>query len=143
MFDARVVERLISQYNKKPRLIIAVDFDDTVFDYHKQGHEFAFVISLIKRCKALGFYIVMFTASQTHRYPFIRQYMSDLGIEIDGINENVVPGLEFGTTTKMYYNVLLDDRAGLGQAYRTLDNVVSQIEEHNQINDTNETPIAA
>lgn len=143
MFDHRIVDRLIKQYNSTPRLIIAVDFDDTVFDFHNQGHEYAFVISLIKRCQAVGFYIVMFTASREERFSLIEAHMMGLGIKVDAINKNPVPGLDYGNNSKMFYNVLLDDRAGLGQAYRTLDNLVSQIEEYNQLNDTIKTSIAA
>lgn len=143
MFDNRIIDRLIKQYNSTPKLIIAVDFDDTVFDFHNQGHEYAFVISLVQRCQALGFYIVMFTASREERFSLIEAHMMGLGIKVDAINKNPVPGLDYGNNSKIFYNVLLDDRAGLGQAYRTLESVVARIELQNQINDTNKTAIAA
>jgi hypothetical protein len=38
---------------------------------------------------------------------------------VEAINENL-PGLKFGTTTKPYANLYLDDRAGIDQALDVL-----------------------
>jgi hypothetical protein len=36
--QANVVKRLISEWDTHGKLIIDYDFDNTVFDYHSEGH---------------------------------------------------------------------------------------------------------
>jgi hypothetical protein len=126
-FDTiKASDRLYAEWKKHPRLIIACDFDDTVYDTHQKGHTFDQVIDLLKECKRLNFYVVMFTASKVERYPLIEKHMQELGIEIDGINKNVIE-LPFGNNGKIYANIFLDDRAGLFQAAMTLLRVIDRI----------------
>ena len=51
---------------------------------------------------------------------------------IDAINENVIDPEEsgFGESRKIFFNILLDDRAGLGQAYNILDQLLVEIEQY-------------
>ncbi len=122
-------KRLKKEYDTHKKLIVAVDFDDTVFDFHNAGHDYMQVINLIRRCQNLGFYIVLFTGTHPDKWLNQAAYLKDKGIKVICVNENPIP-LPFGNHGKMYYNILLDDRAGLGQAYTILDIVVSQIEEN-------------
>ena len=119
--------RLYSEWEKHPKLLIACDFDDTIFDFHERGSDHKMVIELLKKCNELGFYVTLFSASKPERYDFMRNYMKELGVKIDAINENVIQ-LPYGNNGKIYYNILLDDRAGLGQAYTTLQTVIQMIE---------------
>lgn len=121
------VSRLLTEYRKHDRLIIAVDFDDTVFDFHETGAEYSGVFDLLYRCKKLGFYIVIFSASEPCRHNSMSVYMKSRGIEVDSVNTNPIP-LPYGNHGKIYYNILLDDRAGLGQAVEILEQVVSYVE---------------
>jgi hypothetical protein len=50
-------------------------------------------------------------------------------ITIASINENPID-LPFGNNGKIYYNILLDDRAGLGQALDTLNKTIELIHIH-------------
>lgn len=124
------VQRLLKEYREHGKLIIAVDFDDTVFDFHSAGHRYDRVIALLKRCQALGFYIVLFTGSHPDKYAMQIEYLILRGISIKHVNQNPIP-LPFGNHGKMYYNCLLDDRAGLGHAYVILSSVVAEIEKEN------------
>jgi predicted mannosyl-3-phosphoglycerate phosphatase (HAD superfamily) len=122
------VERLLGQYAKTPRLILAVDWDETLFDFHRKGYAFPRAINLIKRAQDLGFYIVIFTASKTERHAEIIQHCETLGITPDSINRNVIPS-EYGNDgAKIFYNLLIDDRSGLGQALDILENTLDRIE---------------
>lgn len=125
--DHMGVDRLLADHYKYKKLIVAVDFDDTVFDYHQQGHYYDWVFSLLRRCKKLGYYVTVFTASPVDRHLFIEEHMLSEGIKIDSINRNPIP-LPYGNNGKIFYNILLDDRAGLGQACQILDEVLSRIE---------------
>lgn len=110
------------------RLIVAVDFDDTVFDYHKVGLDAMEVIQLLRECKQLGFYLILFTAApKVDDWAVQRQYMRDIGCAVDTVNANVME-LPFGNDGKPYFNIMLDDRAGLGQAYDVLTRVITLIQ---------------
>jgi len=117
---SKIVQRLHKEYKKHPKLIIAVDFDDTVYDFHGGGAHHDRVQQALLKCNELGFYVVLWTASAPERFAFMREYMQDIGVHISAINENPIE-LPFGNHKKMYYNILLDDRAGLGQSLDALE----------------------
>lgn len=122
--------RLLNDYRRHESLVVAVDFDNTIYDFHNKGYIFDNVISLIKDCNELGFKVVIFSSSPKSRHAFIRKHCEEIGIKIDGINEDVVDftkGGEINAGGKIYYNIFLDDRAGLGQAYDTLNSLVQSI----------------
>ena len=119
--------RLIREYKKHPKLIIALDFDDTVYDFHKTGNNYDEVLDLVRRCQKHGFYIMLFTGSDPDRHLSQAAFLLENGIVVDSVNQNPIP-LPYGNAGKPYFNILLDDRAGLGQAYRTLFCLVTMIE---------------
>jgi len=121
------VVRLFNEWKKHPKLIVACDFDETVYDTHNRNTSHTMVLNLLKKCKELGFYVVVFTASKVERYPFIKEFFQKNGIEVDGINQNVID-MQYGNNGKIYANIFLDDRAGLGQAYTTLLTVANLAE---------------
>ena len=126
----RCVDRLHAEYQKHPRLIVAVDFDDTVFNFHNYPDtDYDRIKAVLKRCAALKFYIVCFTASPINRYSFIREhFLHEYKIPLDGINQNVIDSL-YGKNGKIYFNILLDDRAGLSQALEILEQLLNKIEQ--------------
>lgn len=119
-------ERLRWEYIKHGRIIVAVDYDDTLFPYHNKDNTHNQIIDLLKICANLDFYIVIFTASAPERYLEIEEYCRKIELGIDSINKNPIP-LKFGNHGKIYYNILLDDRAGLASAYNTLKRLVDEI----------------
>lgn len=121
------VARLVREHAKHPRLCIAVDFDDTIFNYHDKDFSLeanelnhAVVLNLLRECYQRGFYLTIFTASVPERFPMMLDYCKLMGFEAHSINKNAVENLPFGNHGKVYYNILLDDRAGLGSAVETL-----------------------
>jgi hypothetical protein len=118
--------RLFREYKKHKQLIIAVDFDDTVYDYHSQGTNHQMTLELLKECSDLGFHMVIWTASVPTRYEMMLEFFKMHKINIASINKNPID-LPFGNNGKMYYNILLDDRAGLYSAYLTLKATVKMI----------------
>ena len=108
--------RLLNDYHKHRNLIVAFDFDNTIYDYHQKGGSFDDVVGLLRECSEVGFTMVLFTANESvDKLSFCKQYCTQKGIRIDYINESPVMN-----TKKPYYNILLDDRAGLQEAYETL-----------------------
>lgn len=120
------MDRLFNEWQEHGKLIIATDFDDTVFDFHKQGHAYNRVIGLLKECQELDFHIIILTGSHPDCWPMQTRYLEDRGIKVAAINSNPFP-LPFGNHGKPYFNLLLDDRAGLGQACITLEAVLDRI----------------
>ena len=116
LYDDLCIQRLTKEWLEYGKIIVAVDFDDTIYDFHGRGYEYNEIVESIKIAKVVGAYICIFTGSNPDKYDFIRQYCQEkFGFPIDSINENPIP-LPFGNNGKMYYNILLDDRAGLRQA---------------------------
>lgn len=124
------VERLYAEYKKHGQLIVAVDFDETIFPYKDKNVKYTKVIDLLRDCFGFGFYIVIYTASDPKRFPKMKEYLEQYGIAVSAVNKNPIK-LPFGNHGKMYYNILLDDRAGLSSAYNVLREVVEKIKVEN------------
>lgn len=119
--DPAMVARLVREWGKHRRLIIAVDFDDTVYPYRVEDPSgYGRRIALLRMCQGLGARVVVWTASNPDRYPMIREYLEERGLRVDAVNENA-PGLPFGNWGKIYANIYLDDRGGLAEAEATLE----------------------
>jgi hypothetical protein len=118
--EDNIYKRLLTEYEKYGTLIVAVDFDGTISDFHNEGLTFDKVISLLKDCNRLGFRLVIYTANND--YELIQSRCETLGIKIEGINKQLLP--EFTDRGKLYYNILLDDRSGLPTAYKILRRLV-------------------
>lgn len=131
--DYRAIERLVNDYIKHGQLIIAYDYDNTVFDYHEKGYRFEKIIELLRECKPYAKFIV-YTHSNDDRHDEIRAYLDENDIPYDTINEGIVwvNGKEEG---KIFYSHLLDDRAGLRSAYIILDKAIDIIKMNPQTTD--------
>lgn len=117
------VERLSTEWNTHGKIVIAVDFDDTLHPW-KFASVNPNVVRIIKDAKRIGAYIVIWTACDEARYPEIRHVCSSLGLEIDAIND-VPLDLPYGKGRKIYYNILIDDRAGLENALDILQKAMN------------------
>lgn len=124
--DANVIERLVSEWTRYGRLVVAYDYDNTVYDYHQAGLVFRDVPQLLRECRAMGAYLIVFTACGEDQYPAIRSYLEEQDIPFDAINENP-PFVPVASGRKIYCNILLDDRAGLGSAYRCLKSALEMM----------------
>lgn len=119
------VNRLIYEYNTHKSIIVAYDFDNTVYDYHNKGFKYDDVINLIRECKREGFHLVVFTSCNDDRMEFIKNYLVENNIPFDYINET--PDFIPFKGRKIYYNILPDDRAGLSSAYEDLWKLIYDI----------------
>jgi hypothetical protein len=110
------LQRLVDEWVKHERLIIAVDFDDTICPFGLVTSEHTMRMdrtrALLRHCVQLGARIVIHTASDPDRYAFIRRFCTECDIPVEAINQNL-PGLKYGTASKPYANIYLDDRAGI------------------------------
>lgn len=117
-------QRLEDEYKKYGKLIFCVDFDDTVYDFHKIGRTYDDVIDLLKRWENHS-EVIFFTGNGEDKYPQIEQYLQEKGIKYKGINCD--SSVAFGGR-KVYANVYIDDRGGLPSVYCMLNKLISRIE---------------
>jgi hypothetical protein len=115
--------RLIEEYKKYGSLVVAYDFDDTVFDFHRKGRQYGDVVKLLRELKSIYCYLICWTGQEDT--DFVKSYLKENHIPFDVCNEN--PPFYTSSARKVYANVYLDDRAGLRQVYDELTNVVSTI----------------
>lgn len=108
--------RLLNEYNQYKSLVIAYDFDNTIYDFHKKGETYFDVIKLLQELKDSGCFMICFTANSDNE--FVVNYLKDNDVPFDAINEN--PPFFKSNSRKIYFNALLDDRAGLVQVYSEL-----------------------
>jgi hypothetical protein len=50
--------RLIEEYKTHGSLVVAFDFDDTVYDFHKKRRLYNDVIDLLKKLKSINCYLI-------------------------------------------------------------------------------------
>ncbi|MBO0934378.1 hypothetical protein [Fibrella aquatilis] len=117
------LNRLKQEYARYGSLVIAVDFDNTLYDYHQQGLDCSEIIELLHQLKRINCTIVVWTASESTA--FIKTYCQEHNIPIDSINTN--PPFFTSSSPKIYYNELLDDRAGLAESYHRLLALVTYV----------------
>jgi hypothetical protein len=119
--------RLIEEYRNYGSLVVAFDFDDTVYDFHKKGRIYNDVIILLKKLKSINCYLICWTGQED--LEFVSNYLTANKIPFDSINEN--PPFHKLRSKKVYANVYLDDRAGLNQVYNELTKIVEYADRNN------------
>lgn len=115
--------RLKEEYEKYGSLVIAFDFDDTVYDFHKKGRLYPKVIQLLKDLSSIGCHLICWTGNEDKE--FISNYLISNNIPFNDINENAI--FTGSKSRKIYANAYLDDRAGLIQVYEELTKLVTII----------------
>lgn len=114
-------ERLWAEYQKYGSLIVAVDFDDTLYDFHKQGHSYELVRQLVRDLYAANCHIIIWTGNQDTE--FVKGFLLENDIPYHSINEDSKDGMDYtggNPPRKLYANVYVDDRAGLEYVYNDL-----------------------
>lgn len=123
--DVNCIKRLVSEYERYGSIIVAFDFDNTVYDYYQKGDTFGHIIDLIRECHRMKFHLIVFTSCNDDRFPEIKEYLTTNNIPFDSLNET--PDFIPFKGRKVYFNILLDDRAGLKSAYEILWKVIYSI----------------
>ncbi len=113
------VEKLISVYKEHGKIIIGVDFDDTIYPFTKVAYIEArchMLTELLKELRDVAT-LCLYTVAATDVLHYKEYIMQLKGIKPDFINESPV---KLGDGTKPFFNILLDDKAGLNEAIKTL-----------------------
>lgn len=124
--------RLERDYLKFGSLTIGLDFDGTIYDYHKLGYTHEKVIKLVQDLHFIGCKIVVWTCNND--IDFVKLHLHKKNIPYDGINTD---GIYLGWgSRKPFFSALLDDRAGLDSVYRDLKKLVDKYKKHASKNTT-------
>lgn len=118
----KLLERLIYEYHNRSNIIIGVDFDDTIRDYQSRK-VIEPVVSIVKECKALGFVICLYTCREKEMLLEALDYCDKWEIPYDYVNQSPV----LVRSRKPFFNILLDDRAGLNESLELLKNFINYI----------------
>ena len=121
--EAYAFSRLIDHYNTHGRIIVAYDIDDTVRPYYSGSCE---KVKSVLRAAAqyLNCYFIAYTCNPNIEK--IKEYLKEEELPFDSINENA-PFAPNYTGGKLFYNIFLDDKAGLAEATERLEDLIHYI----------------
>lgn len=115
--------KLKNVYREHRSLIIAVDFDDTLYDWKNKGWDNDYVVNLVKRARvALNAQLILFTCREGDLLNEALEYCDLVGIKLDYVNESPKYG-----SRKPFYNVLLDDKACLPECCEVLERLINEV----------------
>ena len=118
--DHILLNQLIKAYKQHGKIIVGVDFDDTVFPFNKDEENVnrcARVVELLKINRDI-ITICLFSVADKQSLIYKEHIMDLYGIKPDYINES--PIVKWGVCNKPYFNIQLDDKAGLNEALETI-----------------------
>jgi len=121
-------ERLYNEWKTHGKILIAADWDSTIEHWPTivNDEDRKEVIELLQAAYNIGAYITIWTACKPDRFEEIQKRCDELKIPISSINKNPID-LPYGNHGKIFYNILLDDRAGLLEAMNNLRVVMNEI----------------
>lgn len=118
-------KRLWEEYHKYNGLIVCVDFDNTLYDFHKKGYSYPLLKKLVKDLYDIGCHIIIWTGNQDEQ--LVHDYCVEHEIPFHSINEDAPVALSLYKKNgempprKIFANVYIDDRIFLEEAYKQLD----------------------
>ena len=110
----RQLSVLLEQYERHGKIIVAFDFDDTVKPF--RGEKCYNVIQLIRDLRPYA-HLICFTARTPENQTEAERFLKENYIPFDYINREWTGKKIEG---KLFYNQLLDDKAGLYESYTIL-----------------------
>ncbi len=130
--EDKYLQRLYQEWTQYGKVIIGVDFDDTISPWKFKDpmslEKIDKTIQILRVAHETGAYIVIFTACSADRYEEIQAYCEKVKLPIDTINKTPFDIPEgYGRGGKIYANVFLDDRAGLDQALDMLETAMYMV----------------
>ena len=118
----RQLDVLMEQYKKHGKIIVAFDFDDTVSPF--RGEDCGMVMELIRNLRPHA-HLICFTARTPDRHGQVAEYLKANDVPYDYINKEW-DGREI--CGKLFYNQLLDDKAGLYDSFLILKEFLECVE---------------
>jgi hypothetical protein len=120
--DTTAFQRLLEEYKKHGSLYIGFDFDNTIYDVHGLGDTFPEMVKLLHDLKSINCKLILFTCREGNELQEAVEYCKSIGIVPDYVNESPL-----FKTRKPFFNVLLDDRAGLAYTFEMCKSLVLKV----------------
>jgi MoaA/NifB/PqqE/SkfB family radical SAM enzyme len=116
------INRLVKEWIKNEKLIIACDIDDTILPFNEEiKNNCDKMVELILECQKEGIIFLINTARSKKQLENIVDRVESLGIKVDGVNQmHKEWNKDYGINGKLYANIFLDDRSGFMESYWTL-----------------------
>ena len=124
--------RLVTEWLKNGKIIIACDLDDTIIPYNDEIKDNCqIMVELILECQKEGIIFLINTARSEYQLQKAKEQVEELGIVVHGINK-MHEGWDkpYGLNGKLYANIFLDDRGGFWDSYWTLSNALTIIKQN-------------
>jgi hypothetical protein len=115
------ISRLLNKWEKEKKIIIGIEYQDLIPSPQGKPND-AEIISLLRKCQDEGAYLVLFTVEPTDRYPNLLNQCKLRGLTISSINTNLI---DLPVGSKVYVDILLDNHAGLSEAFNILEEALS------------------
>ncbi len=123
------VRKIVGAWLKHNKLIICVDFDETIFPWYTYQEKVCnLVIDTIKEAESLGAYLILYTCRNGERLTEAIDYCNKFNIKFDSINPTT-PFKE-GLSLKPYCNIMLDDKSGLIESLQILQKSIELYREY-------------
>lgn len=119
--------RLVTEWLKNGKIIIACDLDDTIIPYNEEIKDNCKkMVDLILECQKEGIIFLINTARSKHQLIKAKEQVEELGIVVHGVNEmHDWWDKTYGLNGKLYANIFLDDRGGFDCTYETLSTALA------------------
>lgn len=130
-YTEECVEKLVRTYFTRGYLIIAFDFDDAILS-SEPDFKCCTLVLLVNRCKHdINCQLILYTCRFSNRgdganLRYAIDVCKKLDIEPDFVNEHAWEDYR-GLNGKVFYDIFLDDKAGLGQACEILELALNRI----------------
>jgi len=124
--------RLVTEWLKNDKIIIACDLDDTIIPYNEEIKDNCkIMVDLILECQKEGIIFLINTARSEYQLQKTKEQVEELGIKVHGINK-MHEGWDkpYGLNGKLYANIFLDDRVGFWDSYWTLSNALTIVKQN-------------
>lgn len=127
------VEMLLKRFKQHGKIILGVDFDDTIFPYTEHDAVIAerceVVLDLVRQAKPYC-HICLWTLGDYWSVRYKTEIMKLNNITPDYINASP---FEIEGVRKPYFNLLLDDNAGLNEAMEILEEFITVMIDYHTI----------
>jgi hypothetical protein len=124
--------RLVTEWLKNGKIIIACDLDDTIIPYNDEIKDNCqIMVDLILECQKEGIIFLINTARSEYQLQKAKEQVEELGIVVHGINQ-MHEGWDkpYGLNGKLYANIFLDDRGGFWDSYWILSNALTILKQN-------------
>ena len=108
-----LLNRLHKQYKEHGKLLIAFDFDDTVYPFTWPDELLKPIRDILLLARKQGHDLICYTANDD--LESVSEFLTYHGIAPDYYNRSPV-----ASNGKIFYNIFLDDKCGLEETYNIL-----------------------